>query len=229
MTNILTVMSVVDDKHSTSDRLNICQDVLKKQGFTTYLGIDDNWKGLRSKITFYTNAIRELDTQYVMFLDALDVIVLGGPDKVMEKYLSFNHPWVYSTERNIWPPSSFKEECWLPSDSPYRYLNSGGYIGDREYIISQYEKWTDNWTASYDEFTSEQFWVTRNYMKDRSAIKLDTDCELFQSMCGAYDCIITPGQVYNPETEAYPLIIHFNGGVDVSKKPSARKLWESIL
>lgn len=226
----LTVISVADPAYAASDRVKICQRVLKKQGFNTHLEIDNHWRGWGSKINFNTGFVRKLDCKYVMFLDASDVIALAGPDKVMERYLELDHPWIYATERSVWPPSSFKPDDYPASDSPYRFVNSGGYIGEREYIVNRYRKWTDNWTASYDGYRSEQLWVAERFLENPGAIKLDTQCKIFLSVGGARGCKHTPdGRMYNPETGTYPLLIHFNGGNDISEHPGAKALWSKIL
>lgn len=225
----LTVISVASPKWAVSDKVKICQKILKKQGFNTYLEVDDGWRGWRSKITFYTEAVKKLGSKYVMFLDAADVIALAGPDEVIETYKELDHPWVYAAERNIWPRGSFKPDDYPPSESRYRYLNSGAYIGDREYIIEIYRDWTNNWTANYDAFWSEQFWVAQNYMRDQDSIRLDTGCKLFQCMAGAWNCEASPGRLYNPETDTYPLLVHFNGGVNIYKNPTAKTLWSSLV
>ncbi len=225
----LTVVSVVSRNWVASRKVRICQEVLKKQGFDTYLEVAKRWHGWRSKITFNTEVVKKIDTEYIMFLDAADVIALAGPDEVMERYFNIGHPWVYCTEKNIWPPDSFEETDYPPSESSYRFVNSGGYIGKREYIFERYREWTNNWTARYDSYRSEQLWVAEHFLSNPGAIKLDTQCDIFLSTCDSDHSITSDGKVYVPETDTYPLMIHYNGGRDISKVSKAKKLWSNIL
>jgi len=158
------------------------------------------------------------------------VVVLAGPDEVMERWREFEHPWVYNAEPFIWSPDSFQPEDYPTPDVTYRYLNSGAYIAEREHLVECFDRWT---IPCYLP-RGDQDWMAARFIKEYpDAIALDYGCELFQCMCGSLvgdepHCTIEPGKVVNHVTETEPLIIHFNGGDDITA-PNRRLLWEAMI
>jgi len=156
-----------------------------------------------------------------MLMDARDVVLLAGEEEIMERWESFDHPWVYNAEPFIWSPGSFEPDDYPPCDTLYRYLNAGVAIGEREHIIG----WFNSWTLPLYLPTGDQDWMAARYLDSYpAAIKLDSNCELFQCLCGSMvgdDPYVTieRGKVYNRMTDTYPLVIHANGGSDITLPP----------
>jgi hypothetical protein len=172
------------------------------------------------------------DFTHIMFIDAMDVVVLAGADEVMERFFALGHPWVYNAEINIWSPGSFEPDDYPPCDTPFRYLNAGACIAEQKHMAYWYSKWTEGGEAIPRHLPGgDQDWVAEHFLLSYpDAIKLDTGCELFQCACGAQmgdDPIIqvSPGKVHNRVTGTDPLIIHFNGGTDITDD-QRRILWE---
>ena len=223
----LIVASIVDPKCAREAKTRACLAVLKYHGFEVYQKIDPNWHDWGTKLSFAAETCRELvDYTHILFLDARDVILLAGPDEVMERYYQFNHPWVYGTQDSIWPiPSPFGPEDYPPCRSGYRYLNGGMCLGERKHMERYYRQWTDNWTVDISKGVhSEQLWMATRFLEGYpEAIKLDNNCELFQCPTGHW-CKIMPGRLHNELTGTDPLVIHFNGGRDVTT-PERKILW----
>lgn len=224
----LKVFSVADEACATKPETDIVRKILEYHGYDHHQFVDPLWFGWPSKLIGFIDLVRMLDTSYthVMLLDARDVVLLASPGKVMERWFKFNHPWIYNAEPHIWSPNSFQPEDYPTPQCTYRYLNAGACIGERRHIYDWYSIWTNGFTETPACFRGDQDWVAERFIRwYPDAIKLDHDCELFQCMCGSDWLVdVTPGRLYNRETDTYPLIIHFNGGTDITA-PDRRSLW----
>lgn len=213
--------------------------LLNHWGFDYRPVVDESWIGWPSKMLRFIRIAHELaaggDYTHLMFIDARDIVLLTGPDEIMERWRKFNHPWIYSAEPNIWSPNSFTPEQYPTPDCVYRYLNGGASIGEVVHISEYFNKWTDdgeNLPLSLPR--GDQDWMAARFIEEYpDAIMLDHDCELFQCMCGSLvgpnpRCSIMPGKVVNHTTGTEPLIIHFNGGDDITS-PSRSILWRHLI
>jgi len=147
-------------------------------------------------------------------MDGFDTICLADVKEILEKFIAFNHPWVASAELNCWPRSDYAYRYKHTSDSSYRFLNSGTYIANIEYFLSMLNEWgvTGDFRAS-----SDQLFLTERLLENQSAIALDTQCVLFQTLGGgsAQDFIFTEHRVINRATSRMPCIIHGNGHTEM--------------
>lgn len=224
----LAVVSIVSRQCAEEPQVKAVNDILQYHGYRHIQHIDDVWIGFVSKLLHYIDVCKELtDFTHLMLMDARDVVVLAGPDEVMERYFAFNHPWVYNAEPFIWSPGSFQPEDYPPCDTPYRYMNAGVCIGERDHMAQHFAKWTSG-GVGYPK--TDQDWMAARYLEGYpDAIKLDNNCELFQCMCGSQVgenpiVTVTPGRVYNRVTGTNPIIIHFNGGTNITD-PDRSFLW----
>lgn len=128
------------------------------------------------------------DEQIILSTDAYDAWFLAGENEILEKYHAFNHPIVFSAERNCWPHNSYFLKHYPPSSTPARYLNSGGMIGRAGVIRSALKKL--NWTlAFWKHRRSNQYLWSRLFLRKPDLIKLDTECRIFY-------CAAIPGRDY---------------------------------
>jgi hypothetical protein len=178
------------------------------------------WRGFGEKLVMGQKAAREL-TQYthLMLIDAFDVIVMATVDEIMSRYLEFGHPFVCQAENNCWPDKE-KASRYPECNTPWRYLNSGLYIAEREYLGQLWEK-----HGPIDPCVYDQGWVTDVFLNDPGCIKLDTNCVLFQSLLASIKNLeLINGKLHNTLTDTYPLIAHHHGGQDI-RDDYAMKLW----
>lgn len=209
-------------------------EILEHHGWAVEREVEQVWTGFTAKIRWARRCAREL-TQYthLMLIDARDVVVLASPDVIMERFLEFDHPWVCNAEPFIWPPGMYLPERYPKCDTPYRYLNSGAYIAEREHLLDCLTRWPDG-GEELKEFmkgrNEDGPYFSEKYLNEPGSIKLDHNCELFQCMCGSQVgekpfVTVEPGHVHNRVTDTYPLIIHFNGGTNIAA-PDRRELWQ---
>lgn len=225
----LRVASVADYAFSILPSTKMVTALFQYHGFDYEPVVDMLWFGWPSKLQGFIRLVRGLDASYthIMFIDARDVVPLAGPDAVMERYLEFGHPWVYAAEPFIWSQGSFAPGDYpTPADATYRYLNAGACIGEVEHIRS----WFGRWPEPVDLPRGDQDWLAARYIESYpDAIELDIGCELFQCMCGSEVgdepfVTLSPGKAYNRITDTYPLMVHANGGSDITDE-HFRTLW----
>jgi len=102
-------------------------------------------------------------------------------------------------------------------------------------MVALWDKWTAGGTRIPRNLPhGDQDWMAARFIEGYpDAIALDHECKLFQCMCGSLMesepyCVMKPGQVYNDLTMTWPLIIHFNGGDDITAD-DRRGLWAHLI
>lgn len=114
-------------------------------------------------------------------------------------------------------------EGYPKSPTPYRYLNSGTWIGKastaKDMLAAVMEEAGKDFANAND-----QKLVADMFMQGRFGIQLDYHARLFQSMHMTYDkplafCdpikdieVIGDGRFHNKRTDSLPSVFHFNGG-----------------
>ena len=197
------------------------------------LGWGAKWIGLSQKLEAAQKYAKNLpDGHSILFTDAFDVLFCQSPEKVMEEYEKFNTDIIFSAECGCWPHvmeeggrkcKSDKNGGYPVSPTPYRFLNSGTWIGKAdtasEMLLAVMHEAGKDFANANDQKLVADF-----YMAGRFGIKLDFYNKLFQSMhmtldpplpyCNpADDVTVTPeGTFYNKRTKSLPGVLHFNGG-----------------
>ena len=113
------------------------------------LGLGDDWKSGRAvngvllerggaqKIIYLRDEIKKwknLRDTIILFTDSYDVMFNGGPEEIIAQFRNMKSPVVFSTEKTCWPDESISED-YPDTESSYKYLNSGGFIGYGDHII----------------------------------------------------------------------------------------------
>lgn len=234
----LLVASVADPICAAQPQTQAVTAIFERWGFDYRPLVDYSWIGWPSKAWGFMRTARELaaggEYTHLMFVDARDIVLLASPDEVMERYFALGHPWVYNAEPNIWSPKSFKPEDYPTPRCTYRYLNAGACIGEVAHIHACFDKWTGGGRPPMNMPGGDQDWMAARFIEGYpDAIGLDLGCYLFQCMCGSLvgdnpHCTIEPGKVYNNVTNTEPVIIHFNGGDDITAD-NRRLLWAHLI
>jgi hypothetical protein len=158
---------------------------------------------------------------HVMWADGFDCFVAPWADKTEIEtrwHLLGCPPMVFSGEKNCWP-DAIKRHLYgrfLPSESPWRFLNAGTWMAQIGYLQDSIEKILDFWP---DEQDDQRMWtdalVTARLLP--GAI-VDTERLIFQTMW----------ETELSEVES-PCVVHFNGGV--WRNPEDRRYidhWEKV-
>lgn len=175
-------------------------------------GVGEQWPG--DAIGHFDGAplaIKNLpsDVDLVLFTDAEDSFLLAGEEEIRWKFALVDAPVVLSTEQSLYPWGM--DETWARnihpvSLSPWRYVNGGGWMGSPKNLLRVLEE------AKAQEWPEAQGKWIMQYVKD-GAIKLDSECRIFQTMSGPLcdNVKIRKPRVVNIITGQEPCVLHYNG------------------
>ena len=192
------------------------------------LGKDHPWRdpmdGLAGmpKIQLVNEYLATLqDDDVVLFMDGYDTFFADDPKVVLERYLQFGADIVFGAESEHWPLVSddFMRNKWPDTGTPYKYLNSGLYIG-RAKALHEFIAQDSPGSASKDD----QLYCQLRYLKtlppeivDKGyrfpyTVKLDVEAYIFQNH--EPNIRVVEGQLWNDATGCCGCIYHGNGGAD---------------
>jgi len=222
----------------------------QEHGITvTILGMGDSrlqrWgHGFGVKLDLVQNHLEQLTKHnknpLIVFTDAFDVLLVANIGSLhadlRERYNKMQSTVVFSAEKNCAPDKDREHEYPLISSlvsSPYKFLNSGTYMGPAKSILELIH------SLPYNIQTDDQRYWTTLYLKHvnkldndgRLIMSLDTNASIFMCMhASEYDVTpVLPPSIkgenisntsrfkrqrcifYNNITKTYPLYLHFNG------------------
>lgn len=163
-------------------------------------------------------------TDIVLFMDGYDVFVNDDLNTIVDRFKGFNCEVLLAAEKNCWPDTSLSK--FFYSDTEYKYLNSGLYIGYARSILSLIGDYIDN---SEDD----QLHLQKRYIASKFAnpdhFKLDHENYIFQCIANASDDIVIKKnqQILNTSTNCCTCIIHGNGGE--RDKAEFKKLFDALF
>lgn len=151
----------------------------------------------------------------ILFSDSYDVICNANYKEIIAKYLEFKSDIVFTAECYCWPDKSLAKD-YIKTNTVFKYLNSGGFIGTIESI----NHITKNNINNYDD---DQLYYTHTFLKinkinlNNIIIKLDYNCEIFQAINGVFndlDIDFNKSRLINNITKSNPCFIHGNGDIN---------------
>jgi hypothetical protein len=142
------------------------------------------------------------DEDVILFTDAYDVFYADDFDTIVKRYLSFDTEVVFSAEKYCYPDESLADQ--FPStEYPYKYLNSGTFIGRIRTIKKMLEE-------GIEDSDDDQLFYQKKFLSGKFDAKLDNEQYIFTTHD---DSVIKRGnQLFNPNTNCYGCIYHGNGG-----------------
>jgi hypothetical protein len=194
------------------------------------LGLGDDWKsggaengvllepGGAQKIIYLRDELKswpELEDHIVMFTDSYDVVFSSGPEEILQKFRNTDAQIVFSAEKTCWPNEELSDQ-YPEVISEYRFLNSGGFIGYANQIMSLIDQEVD---ITYDDqlFYTEKFLDIQQ--KDLEFIKLDYNQDIFQTLNQSITDVEQndSGRFINLVHKTKPCVVHANGPSWVKK------------
>jgi len=204
------------------------------------LGWGVKWMGLSQKLeAAYRYAASIPPHDVLLFTDAFDVMFTNNARYIMETFSSMKTDLMFAAECGCWPHvMEEKDVCFSrypPSPTPYRYLNSGTWIGNAKSAMDMLgvviQKAGNNFMNAND-----QKLIADMYLSQEFNIQLDFRCKLFQSMhmtldpplayCDPVtDITVVDGKFLNKRTNNFPAVFHFNGGGKSHHLNMEKKMW----
>jgi hypothetical protein len=219
-------MIIITNIYSPNERTKQTIDSFERYGYEVAINsatFTGNGQVLRDMLACYKRAItgHELFT----YTDGADTFCQRKFDVPSDHIL-------YSTEKACYPHPGIAKQ-YRPTKSKWKYLNGGGYGGPLKLIIEFFERYGLDKHANDVNGQHEQMVAFLKAEKEGFPIKLDTKCEVFQTMAfadpGEFEVVMvghnppledeTPlgvPQLRNKITKTIPAILHFNGLTDMS-------------
>lgn len=218
--NRFHVCTVATGAHKNLEKLkHTCE---KHQIELHVIGMGRPYYGNATKFIYFAEYLESLDDEdIVMFIDAHDVLIVADKQEILDKFMAMHVPFVMAAEKNAFP--DIYTFPYPPSPTPFRYINSGtyiGYVGIIKQWISALQpidiKGCDQFQTIYHYFT---------YPDQGQYFILDYYCELFLPLYGVKDEELFIDwfrhRIYNKLTDTFPCVIHANGG--------SFKIWHQVF
>lgn len=199
------------------------------------IGLDSSWTdgdvgrlenpGGGQKINILKKELQKLDDDdLILFVDGYDVVFLTGTEEIEEKWNKMaQDPFVkvvFGSEKAIWPDPSIADK-FPESDSEYRFLNSGNFMGK----VKDLKKITEE---EISDSGDDQLYYQHKFLSKEYGIQLDYKAEIFQCIAGCADwpnieneLAIEKDRIGNIPHSTKPCVFHGNG----SKSEKIKHNW----
>ncbi len=199
----MKVVTVINDKHSMGFRMLRLSCIFKELDLVVLVWDDKVFETLRLKDSLLKDYLEKLTDpdEVVFFSDGTDAIFMTGEEELLSKFRDSGKDLIFSTESNCYPDSTYADRYPTSSETPYKYLNSGGFIGKvgtiRELLAD------DSIDCSAFQKSNQYVWMMK-YFKYPDRISIDTKCGIFQTFSPEYGWqprpgdsgSLTPGEYY---------------------------------
>lgn len=172
---------------------SVLEQCLKKRKIPfCVLGKDiEVWNNLQ-KFFLTLKAIKNSKCKYFLGLDSHDVLVLGDLATILKRFKSKNCEILFNCEKKFYP--NFSIEYFVEnkkfqdkvSKGVYKYLNSGCWIGKREFCQKLFEEcsnirlWeTFDCTDKLKLYNCDQSVIHGMFKKYYPKIQIDYNCDIF--------------------------------------------------
>jgi hypothetical protein len=148
-----------------------------------------DWQPL-VKPSLTAEALRRVESDYVLAVDADDVLIVSCPRTILETFRSFQCEMLFSAEKNSYPkvPSLTEFERSI-AETKYRHLNSGAWIGKTEACRRFFDDCANEDNSDIlaahpaKHIVRDDQGVTRKtFRRHYPAAVLDYHCRIFQSL-----------------------------------------------
>lgn len=185
---------------------NIGADIVWNGGDMSNSGGGQKINLMKKQLQYYD------DTDIILFVDGYDVFLVRNLTEIKNRFLGFECNILFAAELSCWPDASLAPLFDFNTQTKYKYLNSGCYIG---YVKDLKTLMEGNIADSEDD----QLYFQKKYLDNKTnpvydyKIEIDLENYIFQCLAGAVDAItVTENGVLNTDTHCYPCVIHGNGG-----------------
>ncbi|XP_018024064.2 procollagen-lysine,2-oxoglutarate 5-dioxygenase 1-like, partial [Hyalella azteca] len=150
----------------------------------------------------------------VLFSDSYDVVFTGGAEELLQKYQKLKARVVFGAETSCWPDPSLTD-LYPRVSYGYRFLNSGGFMGDAATLYDLVSLNGPVPPASDDQLYYSKIFVDQK-LREKFGIKLDSQCKIFQNLNhNSADVSLKfksgDTRLVNTVFQTRPVVIHGNG------------------
>jgi hypothetical protein len=205
------------------------------------IGWGVKWIGLSQKLEAAHSYSKSLPSGDIMlFTDAFDVMFTQTAGHILSEFQKENAEILFAGECGCWPHIIIDDgkacfQAYPKSPTPYRYLNSGTWMGESQMASKMLAAVIDEAGRDFAN-ANDQKLVADMFIQGRFGIKLDYYSHLFQSMHMTHDAplpfcdpmldiVVENGSFHNKRTNSHPSVFHFNGGGKRHHLVMENKLW----
>lgn len=209
----------------------------------TMLGMNEWWGGLMTKPRRLRQWLRgggcAADTLIVC--DAFDIVFVAHPDEVGKAYRGVwpTEQILFNAEKGLFPRGELIDK-FQHIEGPWRFLNSGFFIGSPDKILALLEAmWLDDIADDYkagDDLhggtgrhinPNDQGWYQTFFAAQIVPMALDNKCRVCQTLssCEIGEFDLSGEKIRNVATGTEPLVWHFNGGSKDLLMPTFLQKW----
>lgn len=146
----------------------------------------DGWANSRHKPTTLLAGLCAVETEYVVYADSRDAIVLDDPGLALERFLDrFDCDLLFGADRMNWPPlhrfKRFEDTLCDRRESDFRYLNGGAWIGRTDFAREFFLEAAGHLPAA-EAPDSEQGVLKTLFQRHHPRVQLDYRCEIMQNI-----------------------------------------------
>ncbi len=192
----------------------------------TVLGLHEPWHNLRQKFEVFHRYLSEHNlknsNEILLFVDGYDALFTPKDQDIIKKFKAFHKPLVISAEKNCTPhpacvhPEIYPTNAKENASSPFKYPNSGTYIGYASTIYQMLDEVLKKYpTDRYPEASNDQFLMHAFFIEHPEKVALDYHQEIFSLL---YETKFKDFS-YDPKTKTLrnritnstPIVLHGNG------------------
>ena len=145
----------------------------------------------------------------VLFVDGYDTIVTRHARDILGAWReAAGEAPLFAAEVFCWPDAGAAGRYPAAVDgSPYRFLNSGAFIGKAGDLLRIV-------AGAIDDGDDDQGYYTERFLSGEHGMRLDHGCRLFQCLNGALEHVEVDegrGLLHNRRLESWPCVVHANG------------------
>lgn len=173
----MKVITVISDPTESGYELLKLSCAINKLSLVTLVCHQEKFSSNRKKDALLSKYLQTLDEQeIILFTDGYDSFFLADEKEILEKYKNSSDRILFSAEMNCYPDTNL-EKFYPAVNTPYRFLNSGGFIGKAGAIKEMFLK---DLSGEEDKFRySNQYLWSLRFIQFPQYISLDTQCDIF--------------------------------------------------
>jgi hypothetical protein len=169
---------------SNRDDKSMLIDQLKKNNipFLNHSKKGGTWSNLK-KIGYVNTSLKEVETDYVLILDAFDVLIAHPLDDIVNRFDEYGKKLLFNATKNNYPNLLIDMVADRDFRGEFRFLNAGCCFGKTQYAKEFYAKakvLLDDETIENPK-KSEQLIIRHAFKNATDDVDFDWKCDVFQT------------------------------------------------
>lgn len=197
-----------------------------------YLGWQEKWGGLITKPRKLREWLRKGDntSENLIVVDSWDLVFAEHPENLYLHNLP-DDTIIFNGELACWPLAELADK--FPDVGPYRFLNSGFFMGKADKILALLESMNlDDIPDDHQrpdgswENPNDQAEYQKAFVKQPVPMEVDANAVLCQTLSGGSieDFDFSEKRIRNKRTGTWPSAFHFNGKKELLMAPILKHL-----